>query len=79
MHSSIWVPHSMTCRGVIAFIAACVPTGMNMGVSIVPWGVTNVPRRAAVFASVFIRVKYMFFQSTVKVAVVSYVFFSIVV
>ena len=44
----------MTCTpavrrspGVRLLTVACVPTGMNCGVSIVPCGVVNLPRRAS--------------------------------
>src|SRR5512138_1057198 len=53
----IWAPVVSTCSGVMAFIAACVPTGMKIGVSITPWGVSRRPRRAAVVVSFFSSVK----------------------
>eukprot|EP00055_Hartaetosiga_balthica_P012653 m.62187 g.62187 ORF g.62187 m.62187 type:complete len:116 (+) comp8020_c0_seq1:2204-2551(+) len=34
----IWHPISSNCFGVTPFIVPCVPTGMNIGVSIVLWG-----------------------------------------
>jgi len=40
-------------------MAAWVPTGMKMGVSIVPWGVVSVPRRAALFLSLQISLNRM--------------------
>ena len=46
--STISVPVARTCSGVIPLIVACVPTGMNAGVSTVPCGVLSRPRRAAV-------------------------------
>ena len=42
---------SSSSRGSMVFTVACVPTGMNMGVSITPWGVCSLPRRAPVCAS----------------------------
>ena len=43
---------------IMAFMAAWVPTGMNMGVSMVPWGVVRVPRRAPL-ASFFLSVNFI--------------------
>jgi hypothetical protein len=40
-------PLSRTSRQVTAFMAACVPTGMNAGVATRPCGVTISPARAA--------------------------------
>ncbi len=43
----IRVPVARSWSGVIPLTVACVPTGMNAGVSIVPWGVSSKPVRAA--------------------------------
>src|ERR1700734_433204 len=48
----ICVPISSSSRGSSALTLACVPTGMNTGVSTMPWAVRNFPRRALVCASV---------------------------
>jgi hypothetical protein len=40
-------------------MAAWVPTGMNTGVSILPWGVARVPRLAALFLSFFKSLNFM--------------------
>ena len=44
----IWRPTSSRSRGVIAFTAPCVPTGMNTGVSTSPCAVTSAAARGAV-------------------------------
>jgi hypothetical protein len=43
----------------MAFMAAWVPTGMKMGVSMTPWGVEIRPRRARVVLSVAMSEKAM--------------------
>src|SRR5271165_5972937 len=48
----ICVPISLSSRGSSALTLACVPTGMNTGVSTTPWGVVSLPRRALVCKSV---------------------------
>ncbi len=47
------MPISRNSRGSSAFTLACVPTGMNTGVSITPRVVVNRPRRAREDGSVF--------------------------
>jgi hypothetical protein len=42
----IWAPAVRRSPGVRLLTVACVPTGMNCGVSIVPCGVVNLPMRA---------------------------------
>src|SRR5436305_6915223 len=37
---------SRSSRGLVAFTLPCVPTGINAGVSMMPCGVVNRPRRA---------------------------------
>lgn len=48
MASTIWAPQAASWGVVIPFTVAAVPTGMNRGVSTLPWGVWNRPQRAAV-------------------------------
>jgi len=48
----IWAPSAVRSSGVRDFTVACVPTGMNVGVRMVPWGVSNRPARAPVSGSV---------------------------
>src|ERR1019366_8726931 len=48
----ICVPISWSSRGSSAFTLACVPTGMNTGVSMTPCAVVSFPRRALVCESV---------------------------
>src|ERR1039457_715762 len=48
----ICVPISRSSRGSSALTLACVPTGMNTGVSTTPCAVVNRPSRALVCASV---------------------------
>src|SRR5476649_2807903 len=48
----ICVPISCSSRGSSALTLACVPTGMNTGVSMTPRVVVNFPRRALVDESV---------------------------
>src|SRR3954470_6846437 len=43
---------SRSSTGETALTVACVPTGMNTGVSMVPWRVTSRPRRARLCGSV---------------------------
>src|SRR5580658_4295159 len=47
----ICVPISSNSRGSRAFTLACVPTGMNTGVSTMPCAVRSFPRRALVCES----------------------------
>src|SRR5512136_1095058 len=42
----IWVAIDFNTSGVMAFTVAKVPTGMNIGVSTLPWEVRNLPDRA---------------------------------
>jgi hypothetical protein len=46
----------------MAFMAAWVPTGMKIGVSITPWGVVTVPRRAAVVLSFLFNLNFITFS-----------------
>jgi hypothetical protein len=43
----IWDLTSRNSSGVIALTVAWVPTGIKIGVAIVPWGVDMDPKRAA--------------------------------
>ncbi len=45
----ISAPICLTSSGESVLTDAWVPTGMYTGVSIVPWGVCSLPRRAPVF------------------------------
>ena len=54
MPRMICAPVSLICAGVRALTVPWVPTGMKMGVSMVPCSVDNRPRRAAVAVSVLI-------------------------
>eukprot|EP01035_Chromulina_nebulosa_P044033 gene44032-59644_t len=49
----ICAPISLRCAGVSDFTVPCVPTGMKIGVSIMPCRVRSRARRAAVAVSVF--------------------------
>src|SRR5690242_12338101 len=42
-----WEPTSFSSSGVMALTVAWVPTGMKIGVSMVPWEVVREPSRAA--------------------------------
>src|SRR5436305_1274381 len=48
----IWACSSRSSAGETAFTVPCVPTGMKMGVSMMPCAVVKRPRRALVWASV---------------------------
>src|ERR1035438_2530281 len=48
----IWAPISWRWAGVTALTVPWVPTGMKAGVSMAPWTVASLPRRAAVAESV---------------------------
>lgn len=49
----IWVPISRNSRGSSAFTLACVPTGMNTGVSMIPRAVVKRPSLAFEAGSVW--------------------------
>ena len=44
--STIWAPTALRSAGESVRTVACVPTGMNTGVSTVPWGNVSAPDRA---------------------------------
>ena len=53
----IWDLTSRNSSGVMALTVAWVPTGMKIGVAMVPWGVEMDPSRAAHDESFAIRLK----------------------
>src|SRR5260221_7583851 len=59
----ICVPISWSSRGSSALTLACVPTGMNTGVSMTPCAVVSFPRRALVGASVFSSLNILIIQN----------------